>query len=333
MGTKMNNTFKLLAIGTTSLGLSACSGAGTSGIETISPSEATLQVFSDESGDLGAALQGDETLTARSVGVAGANLNYSTGETSLTDATEVSVTKNANGELEFTLNGVRHTFTAADRQTESDGNVYGYDVSDTVNGVYYSLYNHNGELDDLLSAGNGWSTVVRVQSNQIVTGGEPNLNAFAVIGTETQDSALAGIASATYSGRARLNSVPAAGFDNNGNSRTGIRSNLAMTVDFDAGEISGSLDNVTIQEPGMAETSIAGSITMNQADFTQNAFGGTLTPDSTWVAAGNPSFQNGTYSGAFFGPDAEEIGGAISATGGSGVDAFNAYGYFIGEKD
>jgi hypothetical protein len=72
---------------------------------------------------------------------------------------------------------------------------------------------------------------------------------------------------------------------------------------------------------------------MNQADFTQNAFGGTLTPDSTWVAAENPSFQNGTYSGAFFGPDAEEIGGAISATGGSGVDAFNAYGFFIGEKD
>jgi len=332
------SSIKLILLGASAFGIAGCSTntastGGAGGPETISPSEAALQIFSDEDGDLGTAMTAGETVTARSVSVVGANLDYNTGDTSLANDTTVAVRRNANGELEFTLNGVLHEFTAADRVDCGGASDCGYQVEDGVNGIYYGLYNASGDLDEIQTAGNGWSAVVDFNSNQINAGGQPNRDGFAVIGTETQDAALAGLASATYSGRTRMNALPTTGFAGYNASRTRVRSDLTMTADFGAGEISGTMDNFTIQDPGEAETAVAGSIAMSAADFTQNAYSGTLSADAAWTAAGNPTLATGSYSGAFYGPDADVVSGVLSATGSDDGDGFIAYGYFEGNKD
>jgi len=328
------NSIKLIFLGASAFGIAGCSTttASDDGPEIISPAEAALQIYSDEDGDLGTAMA-TETFNARSVSVVGANLDYDTGDTSLASGTTMAVRRNANGELEYTLNGVLHEFTAADRVDCGGGPDCGYQIEDDVNEIYYGLYNGSGDLDEIQTPGSGWSAVVVFNSNQINAGGQPNLNGYAVIGTETQDAALAGLASATYSGRAVMNVVPTAGFENISTSRTRVRSDLTMAADFGAGEISGTMDNFTFQNPGEVETAVAGSIAMNSADFVQNAYSGTLSADAAWTAAGNPSLATGSYSGAFYGPDADEVTGVLSATGSNDVGSYIAFGNFLAKKD
>ena len=335
----MKKSIKIMLLSSSSLGLAGCQTTTDTEIlpvilpVIISAPEAALQMFSDDVGDLGEALRDGEELTARSVSVVGQNRNYSTDVTSLASGTTVAVRRSANGELEFTLNGVVRKFTANDKYVSDDGNVYGYTVNDDENEVYYYLFSNNGDLDEIQTPGNGWSNIFVLGSNKInATNADNEVRAFAAIGTETRDSALAGLATATYSGRGRLEAFPATGFENFETSRTKISTDMTMTADFGAGKISGTLDNVSIERFGGQEEQTAGSITMNSTPFIQNGYKGTLSTDAAW-REGFPDLVDGTYSGAFYGPAAEEVGGVLSATGTNEDGAFNAYGYFIGDQD
>jgi hypothetical protein len=116
--------------------------------------------------DVGEIIVTGQTLTARSVGVAGINLDYGgSGVTSLAqtgpgNAPQFKLRRGSNGELEFELNGVLHTFTAADRE-EIGGRLDTYTRNDNANSIFYNLFSFTGDLDDLFGTGNGYHEVTR----------------------------------------------------------------------------------------------------------------------------------------------------------------------------
>ena len=333
----MSGSKRVLLSGTALAFLAACGSSGSSvsrGIVSISPAEEATRTFAqvdaDTQQDAGGAIADGQTLTARSVGVAGLSLNYGNGDTGLADAA-VSVVRNADGELTVTLNGVEQAFTTADRFVEDDGTVFGYDIADDANSVYVSAFSQTGELNEFLNPGRGYAEVLSVQSNQVPGGAD--LRAYAVLGAETRDEALASLPTATYNGRARLDAVPDTGFVNNGTSRTRVRGDVTMMADFGAGTINGTLSDITTQtgDDGL-ELSIAGSVAMNTARFNVNGFRSSLTGDSTLAASGLTLGSGSTYSGAFYGPAAEEVGGVLSATGTFEGENYNAVGFFVADQ-
>ncbi|RUS65009.1 hypothetical protein EGN72_01975 [Pseudorhodobacter sp. E13] len=319
--------------------VSACGGGGglgSSGSVQIDPTEEAARSFAQKADgstqDAAGALNEGATLTARKVGAAGQLLNYANGQTGPTSA-EVTIKANAEGGHDITLNGKTLKFTAADRLVEADG-TYGYDISRAADDVYSSAFLQTGPLSDLLNPGNGYAEILSIQTNQIASGPD-NTTAMAVFGMETRDSDLKALPTATYSGRARLNVVPNTGFVSNQQSRTRVRSDMTMTADFGKGEVSGSLTGITVQAPDAStRTSIAGVLTMDKTTFDKNGFRGSISPDATFANSSGLSNGSGTYSGAFYGPKAEEVAGTLSLTateeGGGGI---NGIGYFVGNKD
>jgi len=336
------------------LGLAACSGGGSDSVgsppaqqqpeqpkqpeppvnrgPTIPSGEEATRVFSQGNGDHGDVISDGGTLTARSVGVSGVDLNYGGGPTALRTST-AAIRKNEFGELTVTVDGVDHVFKPEDRFVEDGGEVYGYEFEDPDANVYYSAWSHTGEIDEFLAPGHGYAEVLEIDTNVGQPWPYPSNRLYAVFGTETKDADLAGLPTASYNGRARLDRYPQTGFVNSPTSRTVYNGDVAMTADFGAGTISGSISNMTQRFGDGNNDPIAGSITMNPAPFQVNAYQGTLTPDAAFRTAADIGSFNAGYSGAFYGPAAEETAGTISGTG-TGTDGagFNTSGYFTADE-
>lgn len=334
------NSFKTqLLLACSVLGLSACSGSNDNGRQIeISQQEEAARIFSSGNGDLGQVLGNGRIVTARQIAMAGINLNYNADTTELTEMTEFRVQQNANGEFTLSLNGSVWEFVEADREPNEEGEVYGYFTEAECNTTdeCVSLFNYTGEIDDLKSSGNGFHEILSAQSNQ-VDAGQPDLRAFAVIGTETRDGDLSSLGTATYTGRARIDVYPETGFENNSGSRTRLQSNnLTMEANFGAGTISGSMDELQARGPGESDyTSIGGVLTMEETSFQVNGFAGDLSADAAFATATGATFDaNSTYSGAFYGANAEEVGGVISMSGSdSDGEPFNAIGMFTADTN
>ncbi|MDN5788246.1 transferrin-binding protein-like solute binding protein [Pseudorhodobacter sp.] len=333
-------TIKTTALISTALlaTLAACGGGGggqLGGPIEITPAEEGTRSFAAKADgstqDAGGALSAGSTLTARKVAAVGQLLNYNNGKTGATDAA-VSIKKNAQGGHDVTINGKVMKFTAADRLVEADG-TFGYNIEDDAKGVYSSVFNYTGDLDDLLNPGHGYAEVLSIQTNKL---GADNADtaAFAVVGTETADAALKGMPTATYKGNARLNVTPNTGFVDNGTSRIKVRSAMTMTADFGKGEVSGKLTGITAQQPGSAaRESLPGSVLLNTAKFNNNGFKGSVSADAAFADNSGLTVGSGTYGGAFYGPAANEVAGGLTFTGtAEGGTALNGIGYFQGGK-
>jgi hypothetical protein len=102
-----------------------------------------------------------------------------------------------------------------------------------------------------------------------------------------------------------------------------------MTANFGAGEISGEMTNFNRQDPDGIAEDIPGTMAMQTAAFDVNGFSGNLAPDAAFTDTTNVTITSGTYSGAFYGPEANEVAGVLTLTG-SGDNDFNGIGYFRG---
>lgn len=302
----------------------ACSSGGGGG--------ASTRNYSDTAGTAAKALADGKTLDTQEGGSAAQNLNYTTGDTGLTQA-DVQIEKNANGELSLIVNGVRQDFTTAQREVDpNDGQIYGYSTAG-VNGVWSGMWNHRGTLDEALDPNNPDSLQIwNYQTNQ-VNPNQPDVAGWAVVGTETRPAALAGMPTATYSGRTRFDTMPNTGWVNHQTSRTRNRGDVAMTADFGAATVSGTISNLTIQQPGQAETGVAGTIAMDTATISGNGFAGTLTPDATYSGAIGLTAGSGNYGGTFYGVNGEQVGGTMTMTGTTAAGGFNGSGFFYGNKN
>lgn len=311
-------------------GLTACGGASTNTdtMSAFTAVEEASRTFAAEGGDFGAIIADDDTVSSRAGTATGITLGFGGGTTELVDAT-VAVSRNADGEFTATLNGETRVFTATDRQVESDGKIYGYEFR-AANGQTFSLFSGSGELDELLATGNGYSVIVQIGADLGAANGDVYHRSFAAIGGETTDASVAALTgTATYEGYGRIDAYAATDFENSSTDRSRIRGDVTMTADFGVGEISGRMDDLTLQAPSESDrNAIAGQIDFGTASITQNSFSGAVSSNAALETAGLTINDGSTYTGAFFGPDADEVSGVISATGALNGEDVNAIGYF-----
>ena len=325
--------------------LAACGGGGGDGVTrgpTPTPVDTTYNIPAGEvrnyqdttpGGDAGGAIAAGETLTARSVGSSALRLDYDADTTAPAGRPQVAVTRNASGALTLIVDGdEQYAFTDADRVGNAGGDfgfeTYGPGGPCEVSNECVAIYSYTGPIDDLLSGGNGYAEVVGYQTN-IDSGVPGERRGFAVFGLETREAALAALPSATYSGRAGIEAFSSTGFDGVSTSRTAVRGDLAMAANFGSGTISGEVTNLEIEEGFAGYDPLAGSLVMEQTRFDVNGFQGNLAAGPGYTVTNPALLASATYSGAFYGPEADEVGGTISGSGGGA----NAVGYFLGYRD
>jgi hypothetical protein len=127
--------------------------------------------------------------------------------------------------------------------------------------------------------------------------------------------------SAEYQGIFHADSWPVDSPSSRSQSR--LRGDLSLSVDFDAGSITGMIDDMEVRAPGESEYA-AMVATISFAGTTSADSGIRATLSGTGVAADIA----GTVNGGFYGPSAEEVGGMIDGTFRNEVFV----GFFAGEK-
>ncbi len=309
--------------------LSACGGSGTAPAN----QPPVTRLYATDAGTAGKALQDGKTLTAQTGGTSVFGIDWNNGTTTLKSGT-FKVFKNASGELTMTVDGKDYAFAPGDRFVDpSDGLVYEYSVDGTTTGVWLGLWSNTDTLDATLDPNQSgyaqvWGYYVDADLNGIAQQG------YAVVGTETKAADLALMPSATYSGLARMNVVPAAGYNGNLNSLTRVRSDMDLSADFGAGTIAGSLTNIEVEPPGGTPTIVPGAVSMDPTTLAGNGFAGSLTPDAAFIAGQGAGYSaNGTYAGIFYGPAAQQVAGTMSMTGTDASGNWNGTGYFIGTQN
>ncbi len=318
----MTLTYKIAAV-VGAFGLTAC--GGTSSV--FSDADEARRTFADPDGDLVTILQDGGTLSSRAGTSAGIQLRFDGGDTNLS-AAEVSISRNANGELTATLNGQSREFTLSDRITEPGGEIFGYEF-EAEDGTTFSLFHFGGEIDDLLSGDNGFGTVVQVAADLGPENDTLFNRAFAAVGGETTDAYLeTATGTTTYTAFGRFDMYPQTDFENSSSDRVRLRGEVTMEADFDTGMIGGTMDELTLQMPGEDRADIDGTITFNDAAFTQNTFSGSFEGDAALETSGVTFNDDANFNGAFFGPAAEEVHGVMSATGTVDGTDMNTIGFF-----
>jgi hypothetical protein len=287
----------------------------------ISPDEEVLRLFSDTSGDIADVIASNgPAIVAREVSEATWIETYDgSGSYRMIDG-DFSIKADGN-DLLVTIGekgGAQYVYRIVDAASITESFV----TIDTPGGDYFDLFiNGGGTFADLFDSNIGSGYARRVGLYYSPAGEGLGYETRSVIGTETQDSMIAGLAAlnatATYSGRAGINIRDAnqgwPGFNGN------LSGDLDLVANFGSGKISGSMNNLFLElGAGQTTTSTsdpAGSIRLDEAAIQKNAFAGTMSPDAV-LSASDPAVATfaagGKYSGAFYGPNAEEVGGTMT---------------------
>lgn len=315
----MNTILKCSAIGSLVF-LAGCGGGSGNGAPgLITPDEEATRMFSDTSGDIADVIaSGGPALVAREVSEATWRETYpDSGTYEIIDGV-FSIEADGN-DLLVTIG-------------EEGGQTYVYRVVDaasidsdqiTIEGPdgYFDLFiSGGGTFSDLFDSDIGSGYARRIGLYFSPDGENFGYETRSIIGTETRDEVIADLAgedaTAVYNGRANISLRRAdlgwQGYNAN------LNGDLEMLADFGAGEVSGSIGNLYLEEregPDVVYSDDqAGSIILEAAAIQQNAFQGNMSSDAILTAA-NPDLadfaDSGIYSGAFYGPNAEEIAGTM----------------------
>jgi hypothetical protein len=257
---------------------------------------------------------GDATYTA-----AKALQDPATGKELAADSTtstagDFSIKPNNAGGLDMKVNGQTISFAGSDVNAEGNGwekddgktkltSFWGGDVGKIVDGTdtnYVQVWRY------------------RTGSGNDLTRG------FATIGVETPTSEVGTMtAKATYKGDARVDMAMA---DHPGQ-QIQVKGDMTLNADFTAKSVDGSIDNLKGRYvegdagTGAWEKASSGSVALNKGTISGNGFsGGTLTQKnvafSDAVTQGTEvNIDGSTYSGRFYGPNADQVGGVINVKG------------------
>jgi hypothetical protein len=263
-------------------------------------------VLSTDAGTMGKALDDGTVLSANTRTVRGIQNNASTGLATPVAST-LSLGKGADGKFTMTLNGEAVTFDGTD--TIGSDNAPGVFEQPTTNGGTASIVSLlSSDINDLGDPTSiYYSYPIRASITQ-PDGTETFV--YAVLGTETLPSALSGLPAATYTGRFMLESLqemqPGPWED-----QVSI-GDFSLVADFARGEVSGSLSNFYFYNPATGEfDDFAGAayVVLDRTAIIGNGYVGTVSLGSAIPEPGTT--YSGGYSGTFFGPAAEETGGAL----------------------
>jgi hypothetical protein len=292
--------------------------------------EPSLSVFSDTNGSISQALAGGSSLFMRNVSRSTVLETFNETPVFRPVKAQVSVARDGN-DLVVTMRGegLAREYTARFPNAATNGSL---EQTVRIPGSSLRMTIHtrgDGRINDYFSSStrNARRLDVVVWDNQSFA-----FQTMGVIGTETRSSTidtLSGLnATATYNGIGRLNVRDANQTFVDFN--RAVQGNLSLTADFGARTVNGSIGNLTVFENEKENPQAqAGAILLNSGTISGNSFSGTMSADGT-LAASNPAVSGaatGTFSGAFYGANANEVGGQLTGSSGS----FLGYGHFVGQ--
>jgi hypothetical protein len=293
----------------------------------------TLRVFSDTDGTI-------------------SDVFLSNGNLFVRDVSKVSVAKTYTGDLNYRSVEAQIGFEADDGDLVVTMRVDGFSEPMVVRIVDAQNIDRNtitfrndfgawtfstpggGRISDLFDEGSGrYAKLVEV----VLSNRDQDfaVDTVAVIGTETRDSMIdtltANNATATYDGFARMNIRRTdQTFDQ---FHALAQGQLRLEADFGASSIQGDVTGIELSVDGGTPTALGGSLLLNPGTIDGNSFSGTMSADG--ALASDPlvgaATADGSYSGAFYGPDADEVGGSMSG-GSDGPASLLGFGHFTGTK-
>lgn len=305
------------------IALSACSGDR----YTATADNASSTYATKASDTVGAAFAEGTTLKSRKQTSASLQRDWSTGKNTIGNTTEVGLKKNSSGGFDVTIGGKTLSFSAADKSTDG----YGYEKS--TSSSYTSLWSWSRDTVDEAASSTHYSEVWQVIEDQDYND-DLEQRAFFVTGTETMPEALRDLPVANYQGWAVLRLY--LGNQSNFNVNTSIKGDLALVADFGKGTVKGTIGDLETRQgsSGNPWQPLANhSITLNETEIQGNGYSGTITPVGSGFTNQGAVVEAG-YSGAFYGPAAEETAGVLWALiklPNGTVDSVG-YGAFQGEK-
>ncbi|MBN8631641.1 MAG: transferrin-binding protein-like solute binding protein [Rhodobacterales bacterium] len=312
-----------MLLGTTLV--AACGGGGSSGNGVVSRSGNTGadKILAVDAGNAAEALEDGATLKASQRASSGWKRSYDAATAELSADSTATVRRNDQGGLDLTVGGQTIRFVAAD--LSEDG--YGFELPDGS----ASIWSWDGEsMAEALDPSAGrFSLVFDYHSENDDNTGR---SGFLVVGTETADADLQALPTATYDGYARIRVAPTTGFDDWNTDMSEARGDVTMVADFGAGNVSGAVTNMAgraprDENPTRTWVPFDGSLTMEEAAITGNGFTGAIRADADFTDNVGTIDAGSSYSGTFFGPNGEEVGGGINMSGTSAEDGLDYIGY------
>ena len=324
---KLTRTMLAVSAIPLSLAMAGCSHSGASGPGggiSLVAGDVIAKTADDTASN---ALNDDKTLKADSTTVDAVALSFADNTAAKTKATGFALKKNADGGVDMTVNGKTVSFASSDLSSPDD-----WEKAD--NG-YHSLSNYTSDSATAAIDGSD-QNYFQVWGYYTDDGAGSATEGFAVVGAETAPSVVKSHANATYVGEARAETKLASDL----NEQTTVKGTLTLNADFQDGSVKGSIDNLKGRTKGAAtggvwtayQDAVAGtSIEMTKAQISANGFaGGKLVAHDPGGDIG--SLDGSTYSGRFYGPDADQVAGTLSIQGTGDDGKFVGTGFFAGNK-
>lgn len=347
---------KLMCSGVALLTLAACGGSGGGAVGVIiGADEEGLRLFADvdgdglPDGDLVDLLEDGETVTARVVSTSAIREEFGDeddpdGSNALADATISFELDGSDLIVHYSASGgpvVSRTVASATTLEEDN-----FQIEDPG---FFDIFINRNDFDEFLEGGRGYALAGGIFDAQEDDNFGHSIRF--VVGAETQDAAIDALGSegavAAYEGGGSIDIRQAdAGFNTfNG----GVFGDVTLVADFGSGTVFGLMDQLEVRERRdrvEGEWTVeeqdfvpGGIIVLNPTDFSTNGFEGTMTANQTLTDAfeiAGAVASGTTYSGAFFGPQAEEVGGTFSGeasvAGESGTTGFVSMGQFLADS-
>jgi hypothetical protein len=229
-----------------------------------------------------------------------------------------SITKNQSGAYDAVLNGRAYSFAYADEK--SSGDSWERIARDPKGNPVSSLTLWNagiGKRAGLQTDENG-QTFHKVLGYYLFDRSDPGQSTgrrergHVVIGNPTDAQRMAAkTRTASYDGYYYANVMPATGVPMD--QSMAVSGGMRLVADFDKQTISGQSSTFTVRDAGASNFNPQSStIWLKDAAIKGNSFAGIMNSDNAWM--------NGTYSGQFFGGNAQEVGGVMSGAAANGVN-------------
>lgn len=288
------------------IGLAACNST----VSTSGPSDPTIQALV-ESGE-GASFSNAMSILVR---------DENGGTVVSGDRQDVSVTttKNDAGDVILNLTALGRTVSFAPSDLSASGTEYQKTLAD---GTKVFLWTYDGTWEEVQKGDGKFKYMVRFGTSDVVNG--VNTRGYGVMGTKTTAAQLPTSGSAVYSAEKGmvLNLYPTTDPDG----KISMAGDVELNMDFANSQISGEFKNLVYSD-GQAETSI---FKVNPASVNNGSFSTTLT--SQGGGTESPTLTSSSVNGAFFGAEAQEVGGDLSFSASSNGANYVAAGVFGATK-
>lgn len=289
--------------------LAACGGgsSGTSNEPTIQPVQQNL-------------LNG-RTLSAPEETHRVIRLDYENRTTSLATAKSMSLSIPSNGLLALTNDGETFIFTEEHAQRNDDGSIAGFVISE-VGGNYAQVYGAIRPISDIYDPEKEHFAVLIDYMSITPDAVDDGQFGFAVVGTKTPTSALGAFSSESFGGRFSAEILPSQ-YPQTGQTGRADREMLdgqaQVLANFSNNSIQLVLNNpryrVHSQHDIISEETVEGNLTFAQGTISGSSFAGSFDFSQSEISFANLQQLSGSYSGAFFGPNAEAVGATFSGIG------------------